>query len=346
MPIPRGEAGHWRSSRSRRRGATRRAGGAPLPSTVLMTAHPARVAGCKVVRSRPPKPLPIILAARTSPRADELIPVGGAHAIAALATAPAPSARATRSCGPGNMYVTAAKALVSGRVAIDMLAGPSEVGGDRRRRRERQDRGCDLLSQTRSTTRRRRDPDLRRRLRSRRRRRRDPHCSSRRARRRRRRSSVARRSRTATPSWSDASTLAGAISDRLAVEHVEVQRRRTRSRSEEAQALRRRSSSARAPPRCSATARAPTHTLPTGGTRAPPAAVSPFTFLRVRTWMRVDDKVAANEMVQDFTSARWRANLRPRRRRRARAPRRQRRRRAGAADLAVGVVHRRRRAPT
>ena len=99
----------------------------PLPSSVIMTAVTARVAGCAQVWVASPKPSPVILAAAYIADADGLIGVGGAQAIAALAygvEGVVPQCNAV--VGPGNKFVTAAKALVSGIVAIDMLAGPSE----------------------------------------------------------------------------------------------------------------------------------------------------------------------------------------------------------------------------
>jgi phosphoribosyl-ATP pyrophosphohydrolase/phosphoribosyl-AMP cyclohydrolase/histidinol dehydrogenase len=99
----------------------------PLPSSVIMTAVTARVAGCAQVWVASPKPSAVILAAAYISDADGLIGVGGAQAIAALAYGVegiVPQCNAV--VGPGNKFVTAAKALVSGIVAIDMLAGPSE----------------------------------------------------------------------------------------------------------------------------------------------------------------------------------------------------------------------------
>ena len=67
------------------------------------------------------------MAAAYVAKADYLIPVGGAHAIAALAYGAGPIEACDAVVGPGNVFVTAAKSLVAGSVAIDMLAGPSEV---------------------------------------------------------------------------------------------------------------------------------------------------------------------------------------------------------------------------
>jgi len=99
----------------------------PLPSSVLMTAVTARVAGVREVLVASPRPAPVTLAAAAVAGADQLLAVGGAHAIAALAYGAGPLAPVDVIVGPGNRYVTAAKQLVSGRVGIDMLAGPSEL---------------------------------------------------------------------------------------------------------------------------------------------------------------------------------------------------------------------------
>src|SRR2546426_159816 len=99
----------------------------PLPSSVLMTAVTARVAGVRDVWVASPKPHALSLAAGAIAGADGLLAAGGAHAIAALAYGAGPIAPRDIIVGPGNRYVTAAKQLVAGAVAIDMLAGPSEL---------------------------------------------------------------------------------------------------------------------------------------------------------------------------------------------------------------------------
>jgi len=102
----------------------------PLPSSVLMTAVTARAAGVKTVVVASPKPVPITLAAAHAAGASCFLAIGGAHAIAAMATGVYPGVpRADVVCGPGNKWVTAAKAVcsISAGVGIDMLAGPSEV---------------------------------------------------------------------------------------------------------------------------------------------------------------------------------------------------------------------------
>lgn len=98
----------------------------PLPSSVLMTAIPARVAGVESITVASPRPAPITLAAAAIAGADRLLAVGGAQAIAAMAFGVCVDP-VDVIVGPGNRWVTAAKQLVSGSVRIDMLAGPSEL---------------------------------------------------------------------------------------------------------------------------------------------------------------------------------------------------------------------------
>jgi histidinol dehydrogenase len=99
----------------------------PLPSSLLMTAVPARVAGVREVIAVCPRPEPIVMAAALEARVDRLFRVGGAHAIAALAYGTASVPRVDKIVGPGNRYVATAKALVSGDCAIDFYAGPTEI---------------------------------------------------------------------------------------------------------------------------------------------------------------------------------------------------------------------------
>jgi len=107
-------------------------GTASYPSTVLMTAVPARVAGVKeVILATPPKkngaiPAPTLVAADIA-GVDRIFSVGGAQAIAALAFGTKTIPRVDKICGPGNIYVALAKKLLYGVVGIDSLAGPSEV---------------------------------------------------------------------------------------------------------------------------------------------------------------------------------------------------------------------------
>jgi histidinol dehydrogenase len=99
----------------------------PLPSSVLMTAVTAREAGVKSVWVASPHPDQVTKAAAHVADADGLIKIGGAQAVATLAEGVGPVPAANIIVGPGNQWVTAAKSIVQGRCAIDMLAGPSEV---------------------------------------------------------------------------------------------------------------------------------------------------------------------------------------------------------------------------
>jgi histidinol dehydrogenase len=99
----------------------------PLPSTLLMTAIPARVVGVERIVVVSPKPAPETLAAAHLLGIAEFYRLGGAHAVAALAYGTETIARVDKIVGPGNLYVTAAKRLVAFDCAIDMLAGPTEI---------------------------------------------------------------------------------------------------------------------------------------------------------------------------------------------------------------------------
>jgi len=99
----------------------------PLPSSLLMTAVPARVAGVREVIVVCPRPDPVVMAAALEARVTKLFRIGGAHAIAALAYGTASVPRVDKIVGPGNRYVAAAKAAVAGDCAIDFYAGPTEI---------------------------------------------------------------------------------------------------------------------------------------------------------------------------------------------------------------------------
>ena len=107
-------------------------GTAAYPSTVLMDAIPAKIAGCKeVVITTPPgkdgKVNPVILAAAHVAGVDRIFKVGGAQAIAALAYGTETVPKVDKIVGPGNAFVAEAKKQVFGAVSIDMIAGPSEI---------------------------------------------------------------------------------------------------------------------------------------------------------------------------------------------------------------------------
>ncbi|MCA1851628.1 MAG: histidinol dehydrogenase [Beggiatoa sp.] len=106
-------------------------GKAAYPSTVLMNAIPAKIAGVGEVIMAVPAPGgeidPIVLAAAGIAGVDRVFTIGGAQAIAALAYGTETVPSVDKIVGPGNRYVAAAKAMVFGRVGIDLIAGPSEV---------------------------------------------------------------------------------------------------------------------------------------------------------------------------------------------------------------------------
>jgi len=99
----------------------------PLPSSLLMTAIPARAAGVPEVIVACPQPGPAVLAAAVEAGVTRVFQMGGAHAIAALAYGTATVPRVDKIVGPGSRYVAAAKALVARDCGIDFYAGPTEI---------------------------------------------------------------------------------------------------------------------------------------------------------------------------------------------------------------------------
>jgi histidinol dehydrogenase len=100
----------------------------PLPSTLLMTVTPAQVAGVTRIVVCSPKPAKETLAAAYLAGVTEFYRVGGAQAIAAMAFGAGTIGRVEKIVGPGNLFVTAAKVMVSHECGIDMPAGPTEIG--------------------------------------------------------------------------------------------------------------------------------------------------------------------------------------------------------------------------
>jgi histidinol dehydrogenase len=103
------------------------AGRYPLPSSLLMTAIPARAAGVPEVIVACPRPDAAVYAAALEAGVDRLFQVGGAHAIAAMAYGTRTVPRVDKIVGPGNRWVSAAKSLVSTDCGIDFYAGPTEI---------------------------------------------------------------------------------------------------------------------------------------------------------------------------------------------------------------------------
>ena len=125
VPVAGGSAGHTVAPCAVA-GCYAPGGRYPLPSSVLMTAITARVAGVATVWVASPRPAAITLGAAWVAGADALLAVGGAQAIAAMAYGVGAVPACDVIVGPGNRWVTAAKSIVAGHCAIDMLAGPSE----------------------------------------------------------------------------------------------------------------------------------------------------------------------------------------------------------------------------
>ncbi len=126
VPVPGGEAGHALAPVAGA-GCYAPGGRYPLPSSALMTVIPARVAGVETVWLASPRPAPVVLWAAAVAGVDGLLAAGGAQAVAALAFGAGAVPAADVVVGPGNPWVTAAKQLVAGEVAIDLPAGPSEL---------------------------------------------------------------------------------------------------------------------------------------------------------------------------------------------------------------------------
>jgi histidinol dehydrogenase len=99
----------------------------PLPSTVLMTAIPAAVAGVREVVAVCPKPDSVVMAAALEAGVSRFFRIGGAQAIAALAYGTQSVPRVDKIVGPGNRYVAAAKAQIASDCGIDFYAGPTEI---------------------------------------------------------------------------------------------------------------------------------------------------------------------------------------------------------------------------
>jgi histidinol dehydrogenase len=99
----------------------------PLPSSLLMTAIPARAAGVREIIVACPRPAPVVMAAARAAGVTRLFRMGGAQAIAALAYGTKTVPRVDKIVGPGNQYVAVAKALVATDCAIDFYAGPTEI---------------------------------------------------------------------------------------------------------------------------------------------------------------------------------------------------------------------------
>ncbi|HXE81748.1 MAG TPA: histidinol dehydrogenase [Gemmatimonadales bacterium] len=294
IPVPGGTAGHWIAPLERA-GCYAPGGRYPLPSSVLMTAVTARTAGVKEIWVASPKPGATTLAAAAIAGADGVVAAGGAHAIAALAFGAGPVPASDIVVGPGNRYVTAAKQLVAGRVAIDMLAGPSELVVFADASAAPAVVAADLLAQAEH------DPDALPILVTL-----DSHLSA-------RVEIELTRQLTDLPT-ADTARQALANGGVVVVSNVEEGIAACDALAPEHLALILEDAADVAPRLAHFGAlfiggaagevlgdygAGPNHVLPTGGTAQSTGGLSVYTFLRVRTWLRFDDGVAARPLIED-----------------------------------------------
>jgi len=297
VPIPGGRAGHTVEP-IESAGCYAPAGRYPLPSSVLMTAVTARTAGCARVVVVSPGAHPVTLAAAHIAGADAFIPLGGAHAIAALAHGTESVDPCDIIVGPGNAWVTAAKQIVSAFVGIDMLAGPSEllviadqsadpalIASDLLAQAEHDTDAVPMLVTTSGTLVDAVERELEHQLRA--------LGTAETAR-------AALRNGFACPAPGIDAAIDAA--DRIGAEHLEIM-------TIEPAAHARRLKNAGALFIGSASAEVlgdygagPNHTLPTGGTARFRAGLSVASFLRLRTWIRIDDADAAAPLVADASA--------------------------------------------
>lgn len=294
IPIPGGRAGHTIEP-IENAGCYAPAGRYPLPSSVLMTAITARVAGCKRVVVASPGANHYALAAAAVADADEFLAVGGAHAIASMAYGFEGFKPSDVIAGPGNKWVTAAKQLVSGVVGIDMLAGPSElliladetadpdlIAADLLAQAEHDTDAVPMLVTTSGSIADAVNGALTPRLET---------LPS---------QATAREAlRNGFVCVTDSIDAACAVADTIAPEHLEIM-------THDPEAIARSIRNAGALFIGPATAEVlgdygagPNHTLPTGGTARFQAGLSVMHFLRLRCWMHIQDEAQAGSLVSD-----------------------------------------------
>ena len=293
-PIPGGVAGHDVFPVASA-GCYAPGGLHPLPSSVLMTALVAKTAGVGSVWVASPRPAAETLAACALAGADGLLAAGGAQAIAALAYGVGPIPSSDRLVGPGNRWVAAAKSIVAGDVPIDSIAGPSELLVIADADADPDIAAADLLAQAEH------DPDaipivaatsegfvaeveaaLERRLSD------LPTAGV----------AIKALARGGALVDADMEVLVAAA-EAFAPEHLELL-------IAEPDALRGRFKNAGAVFVGQGAAEVlgdygagPNHVLPTGGSARNTGGLSVFSFLRIRTWMRIDDRIAASSLYED-----------------------------------------------
>lgn len=292
--VPGGQAGHTVAP-VQVAGCYAPGGRFPLPSSVLMTAVTARVAGVETVVVASPKPSSVTLTAAGAAGADMLLAVGGAQAVAALAYGVGPVPACDVVVGPGNRWVTAGKQIVAGTVAIDMLAGPSElvvladaaacpklIAADLLAQAEHDPDALPVLVTMDEELIVRVEAELTRQLED------LPTAAIAR---------VALQRGFATLATSEAEAVA--VCDRMAPEHLalHVERpERFMPRLKHYGAL---FVSGRSAEVFGDYGVGPNHVLPTGGTARAFGGLSVFTFLRVRTWLQMGDEASLGGIIQD-----------------------------------------------
>ena len=294
LPIPGGRVGHSITPIDRV-GCYAPGGRYPLPSSVIMTAMTARVAGVAEVWVASPRPRPIMLAAAAIAGADAFLAAGGAHAVAALAYGTESVPAVDLIVGPGSQWVSAAKQLVFGRCGIDMLAGPTElvvladdaadpalVAADLLAQAEHAPDARPMLVTTGSGVANAVEAELESQLAT------LPTAA------------VAREAlRGGFVVECDGVEDGLAVCDALAPEHLALHVRaadRLASRPRHYGAL---FVGAGASEVLGDYGAGPNHVLPTGGAARYVGGLSVLQFLRMRTWMRIDDPVAAEELSRD-----------------------------------------------
>jgi len=297
IPIPGGEAGHTVSPCSTA-GCYAPGGRYPLPSSVLMTAVTARAAGCQTVVLASPRPAQITLAAAFVSGVDIFICLGGAQAIAAMAYGCPPIIpRVDVIVGPGNKWVTAAKSIVNGYCGIDMLAGPSEVLVIADDTADASIIAADLLAQAEHDVVARAilvspsrdlmeavDREVQIQLDT------LPEPN---------RSIATEAVKLSFAVHCDTIEQCIAVSDAIAPEHLEIQTRDAVHVGKKCAHYGGLFVGQHAAEVLGDYGAGPNHTLPTGGTGRYTGGLSVFNFLRIRTWMRVDQPQSSQEMVED-----------------------------------------------
>lgn len=292
--VPGGQAGH-RAAPVERAGCYAPGGRYPLPSSVLMTAVTARVAGVREVWVASPKPQPLALAAAAVAGADAVLAAGGAQAIAALAYGAGPVPACDVIVGPGNHYVTAAKQLVAGAVGIDMLAGPSELVVFADASADPSLVAADLLAQAEH------DPDALPVLVSV-----DASLSAQVEKEIHRQLAGLPTDGVARAALANGGVVAVdnledgiAVCDAIAPEHLELHLTDARAVAPRLAHYGALFIGSGAGEVLGDYGVGPNHVLPTGGTARWTGGLSVLTFLRVRTWLRIDDPPAARELAED-----------------------------------------------